>query len=201
MCPGAGGDRQSPGDTPELLLPPHGFYRPTKEEPQVVPAASPEGSGFHIPWMGMGAQGGMGITLLWFPLPPDVTMRDCGIQLSSVFLPGAVGVSSLRFKPDTLPWKTNAHNKAKEEIRGGRCSPAAGARSLLPSTSQWPTLAVQSHIPEVQHRTPTAQHNCWWQWPPHHSHRSPITAPGGWGVMGVGVSLQEEPRVLSPCPI
>lgn len=106
--------------------------------PSGILGAQPRG--FRVPWRSTDCRvpgGNARVSLSTdVTLSPDVTTRDCGIQLSSVFLPVTVGVSPLPFKADTLPWKTNACNKALERgAGGGRCSlqPALpGSRPSLP---------------------------------------------------------------------
>lgn len=130
-----------PAPSGPLCPPARGVLRPLEEHGPLAGTARPvPGSGCR----GAGApKGRRRESLSSGFLSPDVTTRDCGIQLSSVFLPVTVGVSPLRFKTDTLPWKTNACNKAKERACRGRpmlvCSRHCPGRARrLPATHRTP---------------------------------------------------------------
>lgn len=128
-----------------LLLPPRWLLAPRgtgsrRSSPLQADPRDTQHGGLPVPWRSTGRRparhnrrlGGTrgGEIALWLSLVPDVTTRDCGIQLTSVFLPVTVGVSPLRFETDTLPWKTNACNKAKARVCRGRLMLACSRHSL-----------------------------------------------------------------------
>lgn len=132
--------------------------------------------------------------LLWLCLWPDVTTRDCGIQLSSVFLPVAVGVSPPRFPTDALPWKTNACNKPRSVCLGrlmlacSRSSPGSLAASL--------PHARAGACPVPRTARPTTQGQLAGPWCP----PAPLVH-GGWeGVSWALAGPGAEPPVQPPQP-
>lgn len=144
---------------------------------------------------GAGAQGG--IALLWLCLSPDVTTRDCGIQLSSVFLPVTVGVSPPCFPTDALPWKTNACNKPRSVCRGrlmlacSRSSPGLARR--FPAARPRGPARSTSHRPGTAGRSPVSPR----------APQCPSCTEDGKGQAGHLLALEQDPPVrpqLHVCP-